>query len=274
MKIKIVAALTAVSALMGSARADDRPFVFAYTTDIATEGEKEIEQEVTWASGHSREAYQSFESRTEFEYGVSDNFQASSYLNYDWERARPHDPFAPTETLDATGVSGEFIYRLMNPYFDPFGLALYAEPSIGNGSRSFEVKVLMQKNFFNDALRVALNINLEDKWEKNALGRYDQSSALEFFAGAAYNITPDWSAGVELAHERGFDGLIIGGTSHNVDDATFFGPTIQYVGHPLHVVLGVQAQLPWSSGPSGSLRDGYLADAERFRLRVRVGMDI
>src|SRR5262249_40274991 len=159
----------------------------------------------------------------------------------------------------ATSVSGEFIYRLMNPYFDPVGLALYAEPSIGNGSRSFEVKALIQKNYLNDALRTVLNVNVEDRWEKDALGRYEQSSALEFFAGASYNLTPEWSAGVELAHERDFDGLILGGSWRGVDNATFFGPTIQYVGHPLHVVFGAQAQLPWAGGDRSALQNGYLA---------------
>jgi len=266
----------AVFVICGAARADDRPFVFAYTTDIETQGEREIEQEFTWASGHAREAFQEVESRTEFEYGVTDDFQAAFYLNYDWARVRSHVPFAPAETSSLTGVSAEFIYRFLNVYFDPIGLALYAEPSIGNGTRSFELKLLLQKNFFNDRLRFAFNINAEDVWEKNAMGRYDESSALEFFGGLSYNLTPEWSVGAELDNERGYEGLILGGSSRYAENAYFAGPTIQYVGHPLRVTLGAQAQLPWASDPtrtSGTIDGGYLAGAERFRVRLRVGMD-
>lgn len=203
-------AIAMLTLLAGTARADDRPFAFAYTTDIEAAGEKEIEQELTWASGHAGEAFQELESRTEFEYGFSDNFQGSFYVDYDWSRAHGHSMPGAAETSSLPGVSGEFIYRIMNVYFDPFGLALYAEPSIGNGSRSFELKALLQKNFLNDDLRVVLNINAEDRWEKNSLGHYNRSSALEFYTGAAYNITPEWSVGVEFDNERGYDGLIIG----------------------------------------------------------------
>jgi len=151
------AAIWAGALLSTGARADDRPFAFAYSTDIEAQGEKEIEQEITWSSGHAHEAFQGIESRSEFEYGITDNFQGSFYLNYDWSRRHGHDPLAPVATSSLPGVSGEFIYRLMNVYFDPIGLALYAEPSIGNGTRSFEVKALLQKNFLNEISWAATN---------------------------------------------------------------------------------------------------------------------
>ena len=269
-------ALSVFALLANAAKADDRPFAMAYTTDLETQGEREIEQEITWSSGHAREAFQEIESRTEFEYGITDDFQSSFYLNYDWSRARPHSPLGPAKTSSLPGVSGEFVYRLMNVYFDPIGLALYVEPSIGNGTRSFEVKALLQKNFLNDRLRFALNINAEDNWDKNGLGQYDQTSALEFFSGVAYNVTPEWSIAAELDNERGFDGLILGGPSRHVESATFAGPTISYVGHPFRVVLGAQVQLPWASDPThtpGALDHGYLSAAERFRVRLRIATD-
>lgn len=269
--------LLSLSALTSSAaRADDHPFAWTYTTDIEAEGEREIEQELTWSSDHAHEAFHEVESRTEFEYGFSDKFQGSVYLNYDWTRTRPHTPLAPAATSSLPGVSGEFIYQLTNVYFDPIGLALYAEPSIGNGTRSFEIKALLQKNFLNDRLRFALNLNAEDRWEKNRLGHYDQSSALEIFTGLSYNVTPEWSVGAEVANERGFDGLVLGGSSTYAQNVYFLGPTIQYVGHPPRVVLGVQAQLPCASDPThtpGAIVNGYLAGAERFRARLRFAMD-
>jgi hypothetical protein len=266
----------AVLSCTTAAKADDRPFAFAYTTDIEAQYEKEIEQEVTWTSGHTRESFQGLQSRTELEYGITDNFQGAFYLNYDWSRTRPHAPLEPASTSSLPGVSGEFIYRLMNVDFDPIGLALYAEPSVGNGTRSFEVKGLLQKNFFNDNLRLVLNINAENRWEKNELGHYDQSSALEFFTGASYSVTPEWSIGVELDNERGYDGLILGGSPNYAENAYFAGPTIQYVGNPWRLIVGAEAQLPWASDPThtpSAVDNGYLSSAERFRVRMRLGRD-
>lgn len=277
-KIKMLAigmALATVTFTL-SAWADDRPFAFAYTTDIEAKGEKEIEQEITWSSGHANEAFQEIESRAEFEYGITDDFQGSFYLNYDWSRARLHLPPRPAETSNVSGIAGEFIYRLTNVYFDPIGLALYAEPSIGNGTRSFEVKALLQKNFLNDRLRFALNINAEDRWNKNGLGHYDQTSALEFYSGLAYEVTPEWNIAAEFDNERGFDGLILGGSPRYSENAYFAGPTLQYVGHPFRVMLGAQAQLPWADDPThtpGALSHGYLSGAERFRVRLRIATD-
>jgi len=260
----------------GAAHADDRPFVFAYTTDTEAQGGKEVEQELTWASGHGRESFQGFLSRSELEYGFTDNFQGSLYLNYDWSRTRAHFPLEPASTTSLPGVSAEFIYRLMNPDFDPIGLALYAEPSIGNGSRSFELKALFQKNFLNGDLRLVLNVNAENSWEKNPLGQYDKSSALEFFTGASYAVTPDWSVGAEFDNERGYDGLILGGSPVYAENAYYAGPTVQYLGHPWRVIMGAEAQLPIASDPThtpGAIDNGYLAGAERFRIRMRLARD-
>ena len=108
------------------------------------------------------------------------------------------------------------------------------------------------------------------------MGNYDKSSALEFFSGLAYNLTPDWSLGVELDNERGFDGLILGGSSTYAENAYFVGPTLQYAGHPFRAILGVETQLPWASDPThtpGAIDHGYLSGAERFRLRLRIARD-
>jgi hypothetical protein len=263
--------------LGGAAWADDRPFAFAYSTAGETKGETEIEQEVTWKSGHANAAFQGLQSRTELEYGFSDRFQGSLYLVYDWERERAHPVSGPAETSSVPSLSGEFIYYVLDVYFDPIGLALYAEPSVGNGTREFELKALLQKNFLNDDLRLVLNINFEDSWEKNSLGHYDASSALEFYTGIAYNVTPEWSLAAELDNERGFDGLILGGSSTYTADAWYFGPTVSYAGLPLKVVFGIQTQLPWAHDAThtpGAVSNGYLADAEHFRLRLRLAKAI
>jgi hypothetical protein len=267
----------AVVSLLGlaiAAQADDQPFITLYTTDIDTQYEKEVEQSLYWSTQKPHQAFNGWLSRTEVEYGITDDLQVSGYFNYEWDRRSPHPPVGPDATFSATGVSGEVIYRLLNPYFDPIGLAVYFEPTYGDNTRELEGKILLQKNFLNDRLRLAANVNFEDTWERPD-GQWSKGSAVEFFAGAAYNVTPEFSIGGEFNNENGFDGLF--GHSHIATNAYYLGPTISYVAPPFVFDLGVQFQVPWSSdhtGEPGAIANGFLADAERTRVGFRVSMDV
>lgn len=267
-------ALLASVVLSTAVQADDQPFLTVYTTDIDTQYEKEIEQSLYWNTQKPHRAFNGWLSRTEFEYGVTDDFQLSAYLNYEWERSHPHPTGGPEETWHATSVSGEAIYRFLNPYFDPIGLAVYFEPTFGDNVRELEAKLLLQKNFFNDNLRLAANINFEDTWERD-VGVWDKGSAVEFFAGAAYNITPEFSVGAEFNNENDYAGLF--GSNRLATNAYYLGPTVEYIAAPFIVRFGVQFQMPWSSdhtGEPGAVLHGYLTDAERIRLGLRIGMDL
>jgi hypothetical protein len=264
----------ALVCLAGAAWADDQPFITVYTTDIDSQYEKEIEQSLYWSTQKPRQAFNGGLSRTELEYGVTDDFQVSGYFNYEWERTRPHPDIGPDETWHATSVSGEAIYRFLNPYFDPIGLAVYFEPTYGDNTRELEAKLLLQKNFFNSRLRIAANINFEERWEREN-GRWNKGSAAEFFVGAAYNLTPEWSVGVEFNNENDFEGLL--GDAHSGTTASYLGPTISYAGLPFVVRLGTEFQLPWASAHTdepGVVSKGYLADDERLRVGFRISMDL
>ena len=267
-------AAASLLSLAGAVQADDQPFITLYTTDIDSQYEKEVEQSLYWSTQKPHQGFQGWLSRTELEYGITDDLQASVYFNYEWDRSSPHPPVGPDETFNAASVSGEVIYRLLNPYFDPFGLAVYFEPTYGDKTRELEGKILLQKNLFNDTLRLAANINFEDTWERED-GQWNKGSAVEFFAGAAYNITPDFSIGGEFNNENDFAGLF--GNSHIATNAYYLGPTISYVAAPFVFDLGIQFQMPWSSdhvGGPGAIANGYLTDAERTRVGLRVSMDV
>jgi len=271
MKGWVWAGLTVVAAV--AARADDQPFLTVYTTDIATQYEKEVEQTFIWSTQKPHQAFNGWLSRTEFEYGVTDDFQLSGYLNYEWERSHPHTA-GSDETWHAVSVSGEAIYRLLNPYFDPVGLAVYVEPTYGDNTRELEAKLLLQKNFFNDTLRLAANLNVEDVWER-ANGRWSKGGAVEVFAGAAYNITPEFSVGGEFNNENDNEGLF--GSSRPATSAYYLGPTVSYVRLPFVVRFGAQFQMPWASDHAGgpdAVSNGFLTDAERSRVGLRVSMDL
>ena len=197
MKIKI-AFLAMLLICAGIARADESIFAWTYTTDLLPKGRWEFEQWVTarWEKEHG--TYNVFDFREEFEYGVTDNFQVSLYLNHHYVKASNsiaaenpahpgrrlpgafetggedvhagHDPAIPFDSYHFESVSLELIYRLLSPYKHPFGLALYFEPAVGDQETELEWKILLQKNWFEDRLVWALNVNYELEYEKEEDG--------------------------------------------------------------------------------------------------------
>src|SRR5258708_4606701 len=129
------------------ALAEESMFAFVYTTDLLPQGAKEVEQWMTWRHQKIGGTYDQLEGRTEFEYGLTDRLQVALYLNYNWTQAYHNGPFGattppeqfadyyprPADRFNQTrfvGVSRESIYRLLRPYTDVFGLALYPTPPI------------------------------------------------------------------------------------------------------------------------------------------------
>lgn len=263
--------------LAGIARADDQPFLTLDATDIQPELGHELEQTFTWASGLPRRSFNTVEGETEFEFGLSDQLQLAGALEYDWTRMRDHSvraaPAVSGTAIDA--LHGEMIYQVMNVYFDPVGFGVLAGANAGRNTRSVEGKVLLQKNFINDRLRCVINLGGEFGTER-ADGAWGDTSALTFDAGIAYNITWEWSAALEFNAKHDFDGLLWNGHGRPTTSTFFLGPTIQYVVHPWTASLGAQAQLPWASDAThaaGSLDHGFSADAERFRVSLRLKRD-
>jgi len=167
-----------------SAFAEESIFGFVYTTDLLPQGGKEIEQWLTWRHQKIAGTYDQLEGRTEFEYGLASNLQAAVYLNYAWTQAYHNGPFGattppeqfsdlvvgPDDFFNAkrfVGVSGELIYRILSPYTDGIGLALYTEPTIGRNFFELENKVILQKNFMDDLLTVAFNFTYAPEFLEN-----------------------------------------------------------------------------------------------------------
>ncbi len=274
--IKRLALVTSGLLLLGltGIKADEQPFVTLYTTDLEEQDTIEAEQWLAGAWGHSHESFRSFESRTEFEFGIASNIQGSLYLNYDWSRSRPYTPGSPTDRDSFAGVSGELVYRLLDDERDPFGLALYVEPTWGVEERELETKILLQKNILGEALRFVVNINFEDNWDRDA-GTWEKASALELCAGVAYMPTPQWTFSAEFSNEHEYDGLLLGGSAHEQSSSYYAGPTIQYSLDPITITLGAQAQLPWADGNApGTVEHGFASSAERYRVLLRLSTDL
>lgn len=269
------AAVIISSLLATTVRAEDQPFLTLDATDIEPQLGHELEQNFGWNHGLTRKAFNEFEGETELEYGFSDRIKLAVATSYSWAKEHDHSLLpSPYESGTAwSGITGEMIWQAMNVYFDPVGLGVLVAPAVGPSARGVEAKLLLQKNFLNDRLRFVINGGGAFGSEKED-GAWSDVSALTFDAGLAYNITWSWSLGVEFNAEHDFDGLLVNGKAVPVATTYYVGPTLQYIAHPWTASVGFQAQLPWANDPAHtSVYQGYLADAERFRIALRVTRD-
>lgn len=281
-KIRLITA-SSLLLLAGSASvlADESPFAAIYTTDILPKGGMEIEQWMTWENGRPQESFNHLTGRTEFEYGVTDNFQQAFYLNYDYLNVRPEGPLAlddPQDRAKFTSVSGESIYRLADPYTHPVGVALYLEPAIGPDVREIEAKILLDSHFLDDRLIFAVNPIVEWEWQRDHTGLpFERGTELTLIAGASYRFAPGWFGGVEFEAKREGDGALFGDAFHPAADSFRIGPTLHYAQDNWWVTLGWLAQLPTAAqlnDEPGEVVDGFAHEVARHSVRIRFGIEL
>jgi hypothetical protein len=289
--------IIAFSAIMtGIARADEPLFGFAYTTDLLPQGGMEVEQWLTWRHQKNSGSYDQLEHRTEFEYGLSDRLQAALYLNYNWTQAYHNGPFGattppeqfsdfqvgPDDHFNKTrfvGVSGELIYRILSPYTDFIGLAVYTEPTFGPNFREVENRIILQKNFFDDLLVLTFNFTYapEFRYLLNDAGTaygWQEETDVNYTFGASYRFIENWAAGFEITNEHEYNSFWF---NHESNSGYYLGPTIHYGGERFFVNVTALWQMPWATAHTdtvpGVLAGGYIGDNdfERFRLRIKAG---
>jgi hypothetical protein len=279
------------------AAAEEAMFGYVYTTDLLPQDGKEIEQWLTWRHQKIGGYYDQLEGRTEFEYGVTDKLQVGLYANYNWAQAYHNGPFGattppeqfsdylagPDDHFNAArfvGISGQAIYRILSPYTDPFGLALYTEPTVGQNFRELENRIIFQKNFFDDLLTFAFNFTYAPEWrflptdDNPAVSSWQEETDVNLGLAASYRFMPNWSAGFEFLNEREFNSF---GFDHESNSGYYLGPNLHYGGERFFVTMTALWQMPWATAHTdtvpGALVNGYILDNdfERFRFRIKAG---
>jgi hypothetical protein len=286
-----------------TARADEAIFSWTYTTDLLPQGKWEFEQWMTprWEKEHGD--YSVFDFREELEYGLTDNLQVSLYLNHhyvyannDFPAADPahprnrlpgayetggedvhadHNPAKPFDSYHFESISFEAIYRILSPYKSPVGLALYFEPAVGDQETELEWKILLQKNWLEDRLVWALNINYELEFEKANGGEYERDGMFEWFTGLSYRFASNWSGGLEFWNHHEFADASI-----HEHSAYFIGPTLHYGAQRWWATLGFLHQLPIGEAYSHDNQqfaayNGYIFgnEHEKYYVRLKVGFN-
>lgn len=250
-------------------------FGWIYTTDLHPKGTAEIEQHVFLQDGQSQGAYDNVQLRTEYERGITDNYQASIYLNSRYVRARRNgldgqtggpdvdfpDGFDTTRSYSkfrVESVSLENIWRLRNPITDGYGVALYLEPEIGPHVRELETRLILQKNLLDDTLVLAGNVMAAMEREEGfASGEVEKATMIDLTAGASYRLADHWYAGLETRNHREFTGYGLGNKDHS---AWFLGPNLHYAAQRFWVTAAWRHQLPVVQAFNDEQRDVVYGD--------------
>ena len=230
------------------AHAGEGNFGWIYTLDLQPKGKAEFEQRLQLNQGQVTGTYQSWYSRTEIEYGVTDDFQLAGYLNAYKVTAKNNylnpDVCGPTpctagagvpqwvtssgaSSYSQTGLDGgslEAIYRITDPITSPIGVGVYFEPTLGRNANSLEYRLLLQSNFIDDRLILAANVVAEQEQLKSN-GFLLQESQIDLLIGASYRFIPKLSAGLEARFHNDFYGYMWQSPTQN---AIFVGPNIHY----------------------------------------------
>ncbi len=291
MKFFCVLVAIATLALAVPAVAGDSPFGYVYTTDTHPKGAREFEQWITHRRGQSQGDFDVWQGRSEVEYGVTDRLQTSVYLNYGSVNAfhnRPDgttgpgafvpddvDPDARYQKRFFESISNEWIYRVLSPYKDAIGLALYIEPSWGPDTRELEGKLIVQENFLEDRLIWAANFSAAAESE-HFHGEWEREGEAELTTGLAYQFAPRWLAGAEYRYHRGYDGRGFS-SAKRAYAASFFGPSIHYAREGWWVTATFLKQVANAKAYAAAAQDDivggrfYGEQHERQELRLRMG---
>jgi len=276
-----------------SARADETPFGYIYTTDSLPKGKWEYEQWNSLRAGKASGSYTAFDLRNEWEYGMTDRLQASLYINSSYLHTQDVPNLDDTtkelrnqSAFDVNGVSMEFIYQLFNPDKSPVGLSAYMEPEISGRNpssgtdtieRALEFKLIAEKDFLNDRLILASNLMFEPEWERED-GERSKELKNECSIGASYRVASRWYLGLELLNRRNFNDQDFPkqGTS-----AYFIGPSMHYEAKEWWTTFTVLPQVAGYPRSLGIDANGNevsdtartLGEYEKLEIRLRLGIE-
>jgi hypothetical protein len=268
MKNKLLLAAIAASTLV-SAHADERFFTYVHESDVLPKGAWEFEQWLTYRKGFpggdrnfSRHIW---DFREEIEYGLTERLTTALYLNFRQEQIVARETgLADSSDFSFKGVSAEFKYQLLNPNKKPVGLALYFEPTYNGNEQELEYKVLISKNL-GDKWVLAANAVYEQEWEKEE-GETEKESVLEFTAGAAYRLTPNWSLGLEGRYHAVYEGISL---NDHLGTGWFVGPNVHYGSGKWWATFTVLPQVAGSPSDGGINRTEH----QTFETRLIFGIN-
>ena len=265
---RCAALLTMCAALTPGLSANERLFTYSYEPETMPEGAWETEQWFTLRSGRNstvgQKNYNRWEFRTEAEYGVTDNYTVSLYVNESHTSFRDPATGKTTRDLAWDGISVENRYMLLNPATHAVGLTLYLEPRYDGENAELEQKIILGQR--HGDWKWALNLTHATEWENHFR---EKEGEVEISAGLTRLIGKHWALGLEA---RDHNELPEYKTWENT--ALYLGPVVNYHQANWWATLTVMPQI-WGETFHNENPDGNphleLEGHERWNVRLLVG---
>jgi len=272
MGAKILMGTLASSLCLTGARADERRFTYTYEPEILPQGAMEFEQWVTLrtqrtSGGEVKQGnYNLWELREELEYGVTDNYSVSLYLNASSESFRDYSQTPPADTskFKFDGVSIENRYMVLNPANHRVGLTLYLEPRFSGDEAELEEKILLGQRFGD--WKWALNLTHATEWSDNL---HTTEGEVEVSFGLARDLGKNWSLGLEVRDHNELPDYRIWENT-----ALFLGPVVSYRQEKWWAALTIMPQIfgaNFHGDPDGN-GNLELEGHERVNIRLLFGI--
>ncbi len=254
--------------------ASNRYFGYVYQPETSPAGELEFEQWVTVRSQRAthptnpadgKENFSKIQMRSEIEYGVTDRYTTSLYLNFEQESYRKVVSGEDISKFRWAGVSWENRYLILNPAENPVGLTLYIEPTYAGDEAKLEEKIIIG-NRFGDWIW-AVNFIHETEWKKNFNATEGKVAVT---AGLARSLGNHWTLGIEAREVTGIP---------EYDKATysalFVGPVASYRNERFWGLLSVMPQVYGTNYGNDTDNHPHLVlnNLERVNVRLGFGFD-
>ena len=292
----IVLAAAGVASPVGVTRAGEGAFAWVYTLDLQPKGKYEFEQRIDETHGQAVGSYNLALSRSELEYGLTNDIQIAGYLNaYSIQANKNYlspetcdtvpctagfgvpsraNTSAPYRRKGIDGVSFEAIWRLTNPVTSPVGVGLYFEPTFGRLEDELEYRVMLQSNFLDDRLIVVVNGLVEQEKEKYAGDGIIRNTMLDLLYGVNYRFAPKWSGGIEGRWHHDSDGYFY---NTHTQTANFVGPTFHYAAKDFWVTAAWRHQISgrcYADGTADCALGKVWDNHGRNQYMVKVGIPL
>jgi len=245
----------------------ERYFTYTYEPETMPKGALEYEQWVTLRAGRNQavgqENFNLWEFREELEYGVTDRYSLSLYLNHSFSSYR--DPVTDTHVSDSTfdGVSLENRYMVLNPAEHAVGLTLYVEPRYSGDQAELEERIILGQR--HGDWKWALNFTHATEWSDDLR---EVEGEVEVSLGITRHLGHHWSIGIEA---RDHNELPNYETWQNT--AVYFGPVVTYRQEKWWASLAVMPQVYGTSFDGNPSKSDHfeLEGHEHLNVRLLVG---
>ena len=248
---------------------DERRFTYVYEPETLPAGTWELENWVTLGVGRNatvgQENYNRWELRQEIEFGVTDWYSASIYLNEQSESFRDPATGINQSEFDWKGLSLENRFNVVNPATHAIGVTLYLEGRYSGEEASLEEKIIIGQRHGN--WKWAFNIEHETEWDDN-LNSTEGELGASF--GLARDLGKNWSLGIEFVNEN-----VLPEYKSWENSALFLGPVVSYRQEKWWGALTVLPQIYGWNNSSSQDGDSHLEliDHEKVNIRLLLGFN-